>query len=200
MLDDRETQSGTARRARPVGAEESLEQPRHIFFGDAGTVVGDLEHDPIVVAPERDSAIRALACVPDRVHHEVLGDKAQHPRTQRNVKAVVLDPKLEHDACQLGPLGELGHELAQDRRGLGVAKRDDLALLFELAQEEDVVHELPHLRDLAVGLPQERLQVGAGQLGRLQQREQPRERSAQLMGNSSREAGAELVVLGARGH
>ena len=89
-------------------------------------------------------------------------------------------------------------QLAQDGRGLGVAERDDLALLLELAQEEDVVHELPHLRDLAVGLPQERLQVGAGQLSRLQQRHQPRERRAQLMGNSGREAGTQLVVLGAR--
>ena len=47
-----------------------------------------------------------------------------------------------------------------------------------------------------MSLPQERLQVGSGKLRRLEQRKQPRERRAQLMGNRSREAGPQLVVLG----
>ena len=48
------------------------------------------------------------------------------------------------------------------------------------------------------GLPQGGLQVGAGKLRRLEQRQQPRERRAQLVGDRGREAGAKLVVLGSR--
>jgi len=159
-----------------VGAEEPLEEPRNVLLGYAGAVVGDLEHDPVVVAPERNRAGRSLARVPESVLEQVLGDEPQHARAQRDVQALVLDPELERNSGHLGALRELGDQLPQDRRSLGVAERNHLALLLELAQEEDVVHELPHLRDFPVRPPQERLQVRAGQLGRFEQREQPSER------------------------
>ena len=85
-------------------------------------------------------------------------------RRKGSVQALVLDLEVERDPGHLGAARELGHQLAQDGRSLRVAERDHLALLLELAQEENVVHELPHRLDLPVGLPQERLQVGAGKL------------------------------------
>ena len=196
MLDDRETEPATPSGAGSVRAEEALEEPRHVLFRNAGAVVGYLEHDPAVVAPERDRAGRSLARVPEHVLEQVLGDEPQHAPPQRDVQALVLDPEIQRDPGHLGPLGQLGDELAQDGCGFRVAERDHLALLLELAQEEDVVHQLPHLRDFAVRLAQERLQIGAGELGSLQQREQPRERRTQFVGDRRREAGTQLVVLG----
>ena len=47
-------------------------------------------------------------------------------------------------------------------------------------------------------LPQDHLQVYPGELGRLEQRHQPRERRAQLVRDRRGEGGAQLLVLGAR--
>src|SRR5215213_2814497 len=78
VLDDRQPEPAAARGARSVGAEEALEQPLHVLLGDPGTVVGDLEHDRAVVAPERDRAGRSLARVPEYVLEQVLRDEPQH--------------------------------------------------------------------------------------------------------------------------
>jgi hypothetical protein len=68
--------------------------------------------------------------------------------------------------------------------------------LLQLAQEEDVVDELRHLLDLLARLGEERGLVGAGQLGRLEQGQQPGERRPQLVRNRGGEGGSELVVFG----
>ena len=109
---------------------------------------------------------------------------------------LVGDSKLEAEAGELGPLRQLVHDGSQDGRRLGVAEGDDLAALLELAEEEHVVDELRHLDDLVLRLAEQPLQVGAGQLGRLEQRLQPRERRAQLMRDRSREGSAERLVVG----
>ena len=196
MLDDRQPEPGATSGARPVGAEEALEQPRHVLVGDAGAVVGDIEHDVTGLARERDHAGRALAGVAERVLEQVLGHEPQHPSPQRHVNLLVLDPQLQAQPAELRPFGQLGDEVAQDGGSLGVAERDDLPALLELAQEEHVVHELGHLDDLVARPPQEALQVGAGQLGGLEQRLQPRERRAQLVRDRRGERGSQRFVVG----
>ena len=72
-------------------------------------------------------------------------------------------------------------ELEQDREVVSLGETEAAPVLRELAQEEDVVHELRHLLDLLMSLPQERLQVCSGELRRLEQREKPGERRAELV-------------------
>ena len=136
--------------------------------------------------------------VAERILEQVLGHEPQHPAPQRDVNLLVLDPQLQPQPAELRPFGQLGDEVAQDGSGLGVAERDDLPALLELAQEEDVVHELGHLADLLVSLPQQALQIGAGQLGGLEQRLQPRERRAQLVRDRRGERSAQRFVVGVR--
>ena len=109
---------------------------------------------------------------------------------------LVLDSKLEPEPCELRPLGQLVHDGAHDGRRLGVAERNDLAALLELAEEQHVVDELRHLDHLVLRLAEEPLQVGAGELGRLEQREQPGERRAQLVRDRRCEGGAEPSYSG----
>ena len=80
------------------------------------------------------------------------------------------------------------------RSDLGEAERDDLAALLELGQEEDVVDELRHLDDLGARLVDQLLHVDTGQLRGVEQREQPRERRPQLVGDRRREPDAESLV------
>ena len=178
MLDDREPEPAPASGPRPVGAEEALEEARRVLLGDAGPVVGDLEHDLPILGAERDDAGGALAGVPDGVLEEVLGDGAQHPPAQRDADRLVREPELEPDAGCLGPLAALGDDVAENGRGLGLSQRDDLTPLLELAQEEDVVDQLRHLIDLLARLPEQLRQVRAGELGSVEQREEPGERRA----------------------
>jgi hypothetical protein len=88
--------------------------------------------------------------------------------------------------------------LAQDGGGLSVAEGDDLPALLELAQEEHVVDQLGHLENLLSGLPQEALQIGAGQLGRVEEGLQPSERRSQLVGNRRSKRRAECFVVWVR--
>ena len=85
-------------------------------------------------------------------------------------------------------------QLAHVRRELGEAQRDDLAALLELGQEEDVVDELRHLDDLGAGLVDQLADVDARQLRGVEQREQARERRAQLVGDRSGEADPQTLV------
>lgn len=195
VLDDREAEAAPARGARSVGAEEPLEEPGSILFGHAGAVVARTEDDRTVFSAERDDAGRSLTGVADRVLEQILDDGPQHAAPERDEQRLVLDPELEADARALGALKALVDRRAQDRRGLGLAERDYLASLLELAQEQDVVHELGHLLDLAASLPEQCGQVGARELGRLEQRDESRERRPQLMGDSSRERHSELFVF-----
>ncbi len=73
-------------------------------------------------------------------------------------------------------------------------ERDDLASRLELAQEEHLVDQLADLLDLQPRLLDERGLVGILEEGRLEQREQTRERRPQLVRDDRGEAGTELVI------
>ena len=196
VLDDREPEAAAARGTGAVGAEEALEQPRRVLLGDAGPVVAHLEHDLAVLATESNHTGRALAGVANGVLEEVVGDSAEHAPAERDEQLLILDLDLQADSGQLGTLELLVDEGSKKRRGLRLAERYDLAPLLELAQEEDVVDQLGHLLDLIARLREERGLVGAGQLGRLEQRQQPGERRPQLVRDGRRKGRAELLVLG----
>ena len=76
------------------------------------------------------------------------------------------------------------------------AERDDTGARLELAEEEHLVDELRDLVDLAARLVDERGDVLAGKRGRLEEREEPRERRAQLVRHRRREPRAKLLVRG----
>ena len=80
------------------------------------------------------------------------------------------------DVGALGAFVELGDDLAQQRRRLRRAERDDLPPGLELAEEEHVVDQLVHQLDLRPHLLESRRRVAAGQARTLDQREQARER------------------------
>jgi DNA-binding response OmpR family regulator len=198
VLDDGEPETAAPRGAGAVGSEESLEEPRCIPFRDTGAVVPHLEHDLRVHAAQRDNAGRPLAGVPDRVLDQVVDDRSEHASPQREEQPVVLDAELQSDAGALRPLRPLGDRHAQNGGSLGLPESDHLTPLLELAQEEDVIHELRHLIDLLARLPEQRRQVGAGQLGGLEQGDEPGERRPELVRDRSSEGGSELFVLGPR--
>ena len=130
-------------------------------------------------------------------HEPEAGELLLRHDVDLSLDAALQIAELEAEAGKLRTLAKLGHQLSQYGRGLGVAERHDLPALLELAQEEHVVHELGHLVDLVAGLSQQRLQVGARELGGLQQRLQPCERGAKLVRDGRREPRAECFVVGA---
>src|SRR4029453_17455470 len=91
VLDDRQAETGPAGGACAVGAEEALEEARHVLVWNTGAVVGDLEHDLAVGAREADRASRALAGVPQRILEQVLDNEPQHPAADRHLERLVLD-------------------------------------------------------------------------------------------------------------
>jgi len=196
VLDDREAEPGATGRASAVGAEEALEQARHVLVGDSGAVVCDLEHNFAFRTREADCAGRPFAGVPQRVLEQVLDHEPEHPAAERHLDRLVPDAQGERQSRELGALGELGNDVAQDGCGLRLAQRNHLTPLLELAQEEDVVDEISHLHHLLARPREQRLQVGAGKLGRLEQRLEPRERRAQLVGDRGGERRTEGFVVG----
>src|SRR2546430_6268025 len=156
VLDDREAEAAPARGAGAVGAEEPLEEPWRVLLGNAGAVVAHLEQDASVVGPELDDAGGALAGVPDRVLDQVLDDRAEHAPAEREADGLVFEAKVERDTGPLGPFGALGKHFAEHPRGFGLAERDDLPPPFELAEEEEVAHQLRHLVDLIARPGEER--------------------------------------------
>src|SRR5207248_3865739 len=83
VLDDREPEPGTARRAGGVGTPEAFEQAAEVRLRDAGAVVGADQHRRAVVARDLESEGGTVPGVADRVLDEVLRKNAQHPRPQR---------------------------------------------------------------------------------------------------------------------
>src|SRR5262245_25833526 len=131
VLDYREAETRSARRPGAVGAEETLEQTGHILVRGAAPVVGDVEHDLAVGPREADDAGGSFACVPERVLEQVLDDEAQHPPANRHLDRLILDLQPESEPGELGALGQLRDDVAQDRGRLGLPQGDDLAPLLE---------------------------------------------------------------------
>ncbi len=198
VLDDREAEAAAARGAGAVGAEEPLEEPWRVLLGNAGPVVADLERDAVADATKSDRASRALARVSDGVLDQVLHDRSQHSAAKRDADRLVLDFETQVDAGPIGPLDPLVDRCTQYRGRLGFAEGDNLPPLLELAQEEDVVHELRHLVDLLARLGEERGEIGTGKLGGVEQRDEPGQRRPELVGDRGSEGGAELFVFGPR--
>src|SRR5437899_4461446 len=147
VLDDRQAETASARGASPVGAEEALEEPRHVPWIDPDAVVRDREEPGGVLTLERDHARRTLAGVAKRVFGQVLDDDPQHPGAQRQLELLVLDRDPQRHPGPLGALVELGDDLPEQRGRTGRAERDDLTPGLELAQEGDGVDPLLHQLD-----------------------------------------------------
>ena len=94
----------------------------------------------------------------------------------------------------LSAVGEPVADLLEHRQRRRRAEGNDFPSALELGQEEDVVDELAHLLDLLPRLRKQCVAVRAGQRGRIEQRKQPRERGAQLVGHCGREPHAQLLV------
>ena len=60
-------------------------------------------------------------------------------------------------------------------------ERDDLLAALELREEEDLVDQRAGVLDLGARLVDQRVHVGARQVGGVEQHEDPRERRAQLV-------------------
>jgi len=192
VLDDREAESRAAGGARGVGAVEALEESRDVGLVDSDSVVGRSEHRELTRLAHGERELGAVACVADRVLGQVLGDHRQHPGPERYLDGLVPLDREHHPGARRGVVEPLDH-LAQDRERRGVAERDDLLAALELREEEDLVDQGAGVLDLGLRLVDQRLHVGAGQVGRVEEREDAGERGAQLVRNRSCEAGAELV-------
>ena len=189
VLHDRKTEARAPRGAGPVAAVETLEEPREVDLVDSTPVVGGLEH----AGPRRQGERRAGPRVANRVLRQVLGDDLQHPAAHRQLdRRIGFDPNR-----QIRPLRAVGQpvsNLLEDRQRACRAECDDLASALELGEEKHVVDELAHLLDLVTRLGKQCLTVGVRQRRGLEQREQPRERRAQLVGHCCCEADSKLLV------
>ena len=118
------------------------------------------------------------------------------------IEELRIDPRsvqafVDGENAELTPTEfRLLYALAQDRSCVGLAERDDLPPLLELAQEEDVVDEVGHLPYLLARPCEERLEVGTGELGRIEQRLEARERRPQLVRDRSSERRTEGFIVG----
>jgi hypothetical protein len=109
-----------------------------------------------------------------------------------------LDVRVSFDSNRdVGTLGTVGEPIAdilQYRQRRRRAERDDLAAAFELGEEENVVDELAHLLDLLPRLGKECLGVGVRKRRRFEQRQEPRQRRAQLVGHCGGETDPQLLI------
>ena len=132
--------------------------------------------------------------VPKRVLDEVPDDDAEHPRPHVDLRGAVAGEGEPKPAP--APRRSRYSSTTSSTMGIsGVApSADHLVPGLELSQEQDVVDELAHLGDLLPGALDERREVGVGQLGRLEQRQQASKRRAKLVRDGGREARAQLLV------
>ena len=93
-----------------------------------------------------------------------------------------------------GSVGVGSDNLLDDRERERAPERDDLPSGLELAEKEHVVDQVARQLDLLAGLLDELVHVGAGQGRALEQREQARERRAQLVRDRRGEACPQLLV------
>ena len=180
------------REARAASARQKRSKRRgRSASATPGAVVDRSERRHAVVL-DREPERGAVTRVADRVLDQVLGDDAQHPRTQRQVD-VRVTARLEPNAGARGGVLVLGEHLFQHRQRVRVAERDDLLAALELGEEEDLVDQRPGVLDLGPGLVDQRVHVGAREGRRVEQRQDPREWRSQLVGDRGCEAGAQLV-------
>ncbi len=139
-----------------------------------------------------------MACVPDRVLRQVLGDDPQHARPERNLRVRIAVGGQLDSGARSGVVEARDHVL-QRRKRRGVTERDDLAATLELRQEEDLVDQRAGVLDLDARLRDQPVDVRSRQVRRIEQREDPRERRSQLVGDGGGEAGAKLVEATVRG-
>jgi DNA-binding response OmpR family regulator len=192
VLDDGEAEARAARGASRVRAVEALEEPVQVRVVHTRAVVGGCHHCELARALHRDREPRPVARVANRVLREVLRDHAQHARPQGHVDVrVALDVEL--DARALGGAGQATRDVLQHRQCGGVPERHDLLAALELREEEHLVDQGSGVLDLCLRLLDQIADVGAGQVGQVEQSEDPRKRRPQLMRDRSREAGAKLV-------
>lgn len=130
--------------------------------------------------------------VADCVLREVLRDHAQHLWPKRDVD-VGLAFDRERDACARGGPCELLQNAFEHRQRSRVTERHDLAAALEFGEEEDLVDQSAGVLDLGPCLVDEGANVRIGEIGRIEQREDARERRAELVGDRCRESGAQLV-------
>jgi hypothetical protein len=119
--------------------------------------------------------------VAQSVFRKVLNNDPEHPGTEGQLELLVADLDPERNAGALRPLGELRGHGPQHRGGLSGAERDHLTAGLELAQEEHVVDQLIHQRDLVPHLIQHRGGIAARQPGAVDQGEQAGERRSELV-------------------
>ena len=195
MLHDREPEAGSTRRACAIGAVEALEDARELGLFDADAVVGAADGDHVALPLHGEREGRARTGVANRVLGEVPGDDPEHPGPDRELDVVVaLEPKL--DSGPRGALGELVDRLLEHGLHRGSAERDDTSARLELAEEQHLVDELRDLVDLATRLLDERGDVLAGKRRRLEERQEPGKRCAELVRDRRGETCAKLLVCG----
>ena len=174
---------------------EALEQARELLLVNADAVVGSAQHDIVALALDGQRERGAGTRVADRVLRKVLADHPQHPRSHLQLDSLVAFDGDRHTGSRRALL-ELGHgevELRPDGDG---AERDNATARLELRKEEHLVDQLARRLDLAAGAVDERVHVLAGQRRSLEQRQQARERRAQLVRHSRGEPCPQLLVRG----
>jgi DNA-binding response OmpR family regulator len=136
--------------------------------------------------------LRAVACVANGVLREVLDHHAQHARTERHLDGRV-SVCCELDARAFGRSGEIADDALQHGQRCGMPERHDLLAALELGKEQHLIDERAGVLDLVAGLVDQRADIGAGQVGRVEQSEDSCERGPQLVRDRGREARAKLI-------
>jgi two-component system alkaline phosphatase synthesis response regulator PhoP len=192
VLHDREPEASAPRGSRSVTPVEALEEPLERLGVDARTVVGAAEDDEIAGASHREAEPRPVTCVADRVLREVLAEDPEEAWPQRDRRVLVSFGLQPHAGAGRAVL-EAGNDLPEHRQRVRVTETDDLLAALDLREEEDLVDQVAGVLDLGARLVDQGVDVGAREVGGVEEDENPGERCAQLVRDGRREACAQLV-------
>ncbi len=130
--------------------------------------------------------------VANSVFRDVLGHHPQHARAQRHLDLRVAF-REELDAGASRCAGEIANDTLEHWQGNGVPERHDLLATLELGEKEDLVDQQARVLDLGARLVDQLAHVGTGQVGRVEQGEDPSKRRPQLVRDGGGEARSKLI-------
>ena len=193
VLHDREPEAGAARGARRVGAPEALEEPRQVSARRRSR-------------RRRRSARRTRRRAATREREASRRGRRSGSRSRRGSRrrsgasagAAAAStsgrrPPASATPARAAESSSSSTTSCEHRQRVRAPERDDLLAALELGEEEDLVDQRARVLDLGARLLEQRLHVGARQVGGVEQREDPGERRPQLVRDGGGEAGAELV-------
>ena len=159
---------------------------------DAAAVVRRSQHCELARAADRDRERCAVAGVADRVLGEVLHEHPEHPGPKRQVDVVVA-LGLSVTPARAAASSSDSITLSQDGERVRMSERRRPPCRSRARRGRGSRRSARRALDLLARLVDQRADVGAGQVGGVEQRQDPRQRRAELVRDGGGEACPQLV-------